>query len=61
MYKNLPPIEIYRRIKNIYSEFEMSVQHVRKWYRKFKSVRENIVNESHSGRPISVADKTLCD
>ncbi len=37
----------------------ISVQQVRKWYRKFKSGRENIVDESRSGRSISVADKTL--
>ncbi len=57
MYENLPSIEIYRRIKNIYGESMIRVQRVRKWYRKFKSGCENIVKESHSGRPISVADK----
>ncbi len=50
MYKNLPPTEIYLRIKNIYGEFTISVQYVGKWYRKFKSGHENI---------ISVADMTL--
>ncbi len=59
IYKNLPPIEIYLRIKNVYGEFTSSVQYVKKWYRKFKSGRKNIIDESHSGRPISVANKTL--
>ncbi len=35
------------------------VQRVKKWYRKFKSGRENIVNESCSGRQISVTNKTF--
>ncbi len=32
---------------------------MRKWYRKFKSGRENIADESCSGKLISVADKML--
>ncbi len=43
MYENLPPIKIYRRIKNVYGESTISVQHVRKWYRKFKSGLVNIL------------------
>ncbi len=34
------------------------VQHVRKWYRKFKNGHEN---ESHSRRPISIAEKMLAN
>ncbi len=59
MYKNLPPIKIYRGVKNIYGESKISVHHVRKWHRKFKSGCENIVDESRSGSPISVADEML--
>ncbi len=59
MYKNLPPIEIYRRIKNVYGESTITIQYVRKCYRKFKRGHENIIDESRSGRPISVIDKTL--
>ncbi len=57
MYKNLPLIEIYRRIENVYGESMISVQHVRKWNREFKNGCENIVGESRSGRMISVANK----
>ncbi len=59
MYKNLPPIEMYGMIKNIYGKCRISVQHVKKWYRKFKSDCEIIVDESYLGRPISVVDKIL--
>ncbi len=30
-----------------------------KWYKEFKSCCENIIDENHPGRPISVTDKTL--
>ncbi len=59
LYENLSLIEIYRRIKNVHSESTINIQHVRKWYKKFNSGCENIVNESCSGRPISIADRTL--
>ncbi len=59
MYKNLSPIEIYRRIKNSYGESMISIQYVRKWYQKFKSGCGNIIVEIHSERPISVAEKML--
>ncbi len=42
--KNLPSIEIYRRINNIYGESTIRVQYVRKWCRKFKSSCENIIH-----------------
>ncbi len=57
MHENLLRIEIYQRIKNVYGKSMISVQHIRKWYRKFRSGCENIVDESHSGKPNSVADK----
>ncbi len=59
MYENLLLIEIYEKIENFYGEYTISIQHVRKWYRKFKSSCENIVAESYAGRPIFVADKKL--
>ncbi len=43
----------------INGESTVSVQHVRKWYKKFRSGRENIVDESCSGRSISITDKML--
>ncbi len=59
MYENLPPTEIYRKIENIHGESTIRVQHPRKWYEKYESSCENIVDESCSGRLISVADKTF--
>ncbi len=59
MYENVAPIEIYRRMKNVYGDSVFSVQHVRKWFRKFKAGRESIADESREGRPISAATKTL--
>ncbi len=59
MYENLPPVEISRKIKIVYGESTISVQHMRKWYRKFKSGCENIIDEIRSGTPISITDKTL--
>ncbi len=59
MYKNLLPIEICQRIQNVYGKSMISVQHVRKWFRKFKSGRENIVGEGNLGRLISFVDKTF--
>ncbi len=59
MYENLPHLEIYRRIKNIYGESVISVQHVKKWYPKFRSGCENIFDENRSRKPISITDKML--
>ncbi len=35
------------------------IQHVRKWYKKFKSGRKNVMDKSPSRKLISVTDKTL--
>lgn len=59
MYENCAPIEIYRRLKNVYGESVFSIQYVRKWLRKFKAGCEIIVDEAREGRPTSVTTKTL--
>ncbi len=59
MYENRPPIEIYQRVKNAYGESTISIERVRKLFRKFGSCYKNIVGKSCSGRLVSVVNKTL--
>jgi hypothetical protein len=39
MGKNVPPVEIHRELVTVYGTNVMTVQHVRKWCRKFNSCR----------------------
>ncbi len=51
--------EIYERLKNVYGNSTMSVQHVRKWCWLFCEGRENVDDEFRVGRPRSVSTISL--
>jgi hypothetical protein len=54
--KNVPPVEIHCELVTVYGANEMTVQHVRKWYREFDSGGVNVMDEQRSGRPSTSAD-----
>jgi len=54
--RNLQPSEIHRQICQVYSDNAMSDGMVRKWVRMFNEGRENVHNETRSGRPSLVND-----
>jgi hypothetical protein len=56
MGKKVPPVEIHRELVTVYGADVMTVQHVRKWCRKFDSGRVNVMDEQRGGRPSTSAD-----
>ena len=49
-------MEIHRQISDVYGPNAMSSSKVRKWVRVFKDGRENVHDESRSGRPSVITD-----
>jgi len=54
--RNMPPSEIHHQICQVYGDNAMSDGMVRKWVRMFSEGRENVHDESRSGRPSLVND-----
>jgi hypothetical protein len=48
--RNVKPADIHRQICEVYGENAMSDGMVRKWVRKFNEGRDNVHDESRSGR-----------
>ena len=57
--KGTVPIEIHREIQTFYGSNVMTMQHVRKWCRKFSGCRASVTDEQRSGRPSTSADLVL--
>ena len=53
--KKVTPIEIHRKLVEVYGEKCMDIKNVRKWSREFNSGHTNVHDEERSGRP-SVSD-----
>ena len=49
--KGTAPIEIHHEIQRVYGSNVMTLQHVRKWCRKFGGCRVSVTDEQRSGRP----------
>jgi len=56
--KNMTAGEIHRQLCDVYGEHAMSSSMVRRWARLFNEVRENVHDDSRSGRP-SVVNEDL--
>jgi len=54
--RNVLPSEIHHQICQVYGDSAMSDVMVRKWVRMFNEGRENVHDESRSGRPSLVND-----
>ena len=54
--KNVPHVEIHRKLAIVYGGNMMAVQHVHKWCREFGSVQGNVKDEQRSGWPSTSAD-----
>jgi hypothetical protein len=57
--ENVTPAEIYRRLQALYGEDTVSRTTLNRWAIKFRECepgRVNIVDQPHSGRPVSVTD-----
>jgi hypothetical protein len=57
--KNVTPAEIHRRLHTVHGENSVNRTTVNRWaikFRECKPGRANIVDQSHSGRPVSVTD-----
>ena len=54
--KGTAPTEIHREIQTVYGSNVMTVQHVRKWCRKFTGRHVSVTDEQKSGRPSTSAD-----
>ena len=57
--RNVLPSKIYHQICQVYCGNAMSDGMVRKWVRMFSEGRENVHDESRSGRPSLVNDDLL--
>jgi len=56
--KNMKPAEIHRQLCDVYAEHAMSSSMVRRWVRLFNEGRDNVHDDTRSGRP-SVVNKDL--
>jgi len=54
--RNVLPSEIHHQICQVFGDNEMSDGMVRKWVRMFNEGRENVHDETRSGRPSLVND-----
>jgi len=57
--ENVTPAEIRRRLQALYGENTVNRTTVNRWDIKFRECepgRANIVDQPHSGRPVSVTD-----
>ena len=54
--RNMLPSEIHRQICQVYGDNAMSDGMVRKWVRMFNERRENVYDETRSGRPSLMND-----
>ncbi|XKL66243.1 hypothetical protein PGB90_009663 [Kerria lacca] len=59
--ENVSVTEIHKRLKSAYGNSVMSIQHVRKWRKLFKSGRVCIEDEERGGKPVSVSTNVLMD
>ncbi len=55
----VPPIEIHRKIKEMYGESTMTIQQVRRWCVEFKKDCTDLDAEPHSGRPTVQTDDAV--
>jgi len=53
------PSELYRRMKIQYVDSCLSQGRVYEWVERFQNGRQNVSDEHRSGRPVSVASKTV--
>lgn len=57
--RNMSAINIHRQVTEVYGPDVMSEGKVRKWVREYKCGRENVHDESRSGRPSVVSDDLI--
>ena len=52
--------EIHTRMNAVYGDVSPSYYQLKFWSKQFKWGRESTENDSHSGRPVEVSSKEMC-
>lgn len=55
MFEKVAPTEIYLRLKAVYGDSVISIQHVREYYIKFKDGRMSITDEEREEKPSNMS------